>query len=137
MKTVVLAALLATFGAAALAAEPPACADRAITRTVQELFWEQKLHLQTTPTEADGKAWLAFNDFQVSNVVALGYDDGMKRRRCEGSIGKGRQPVRVPFTVQTSDSGNPVVRADFSGMPDAQATALRELIVRVIGSAAR
>lgn len=132
----ILAILLAQ---AALAGEPPTCGDPAVTKSVQELFWEQKLRLETSPGPQDGNAWRAFNDFTVSSVVTHGYDTGLRRRACEGGIGKGRQPWRVPYTVQATDDapGRFVVRADFRNVPDDQAMALRELIVRVINQPAR
>jgi hypothetical protein len=118
------------------AGDVPACADKAVTGLVRELFWSEKLMLGTVPTPNDGNAWRAFSDFNVRDVVTNGYDSGLKRRSCSAGvgIGKGAKTWPVHYTVQVTDSdpGRFVVRADLRGIPDAQAMALRELIVQAV-----
>lgn len=129
----VFVAAAAFLASTANAAEPPACSDRAVMRMVQESFWEQKLLLSPVPTERDGDVWRAYNEFTVSNVVSHGYDSGLKRRLCEGSIGKGQRPIAVPYTVQIteSDPSTYIVRADFRAMPREHAIVLREMVVNI------
>lgn len=119
---------------ACAASDAPACADKGVTGLVQEMFWSDKLMLQTVPTPQDGNAWRAFSDFELRDAVTQGYDTGLKRRACEASIGKGAKPWRVPYTVQATDAdpGRFVVRADFRSIPQAHAMMLRELIVQAI-----
>lgn len=134
---VAAALALAAFNASAQNAPP--CTDKAATETVRELFWGKKLSLKTIPTAADGNAWRAYNDFPVVDVVSNGYDTGLRKRSCSASLGKGRNPIRVHYTLQVteSDPGRFMVGADFSSMPERETMALRELIVQAINTPAR
>jgi len=64
MKLSALALIPALLLAPAEAGDVPACADKAVTGLVQELFWSEKLMFETVPTPNDGKAWRAFSDFR-------------------------------------------------------------------------
>lgn len=133
MKAAIVLLAIATAGAAH-AAEPAQCSDKAITETVRELFWENKLRLPL-PRQHEAIALKAYADWPVSNVVSLGYDSGLKRRNCEASLGAGERPLRVRYTAQiTQDTGATFVNADFSRFPNQLAIALREMIVQQVNA---
>jgi hypothetical protein len=132
MKTAILLLAIAAAGTA-FAAEPAQCADRAVTETVRELFWENKLRLPL-PKPHETIALKAYNDWPVSAVTSNGYDATLKRRLCEASLGAGQRPLRVWYSAQLTDAGSTFVRADFSAFPDAHAMVLRELIVQLVNA---